>query len=141
LAAISGELREFFHKDGNNSIEFWNCLSNHNWSLHDIVDKETKKFVLTPTFPCKSSWDFSKKNKCDSILNTWKMSFQVSDDKGRNFLELLDNDSKPIESRHHILHSCRRFNNYWNPRRDSIAHFMLFLEFNSNTFTFDDRIT
>jgi len=28
----------------------------------------------------------------------------------------------PIESRRHILHKCRRFNGYWNPRRDSLNH-------------------
>ena len=54
-AAISGKLREFFHKDSNNSIGFWDCLSNQNWSLHNIIDKETKKFVLIPILPCKSS--------------------------------------------------------------------------------------
>ena len=26
-----------------------------------------------------------------------------------------------------------RFNKYWNPRRDSLSHFILFLEFNSST--------
>ena len=29
----------------------------------------------------------------------------------------------PIESRQHILFDCKRFNKYWNPRRDTIAHF------------------
>jgi len=47
----------------------------------------------------------------------------------------------PIESRQHILHECRKYNNYWNPRRDSIAHFTLFLEFNNNAFSFEDSIT
>jgi len=47
----------------------------------------------------------------------------------------------PIETRCHILYDCRRFNNYWNPRRDSIAHFILFLEFNGNTFSFSENIT
>jgi len=28
LVAISDELREFFQKDSNNSIEFWDCPSN-----------------------------------------------------------------------------------------------------------------
>ena len=37
----------------------------------------------------------------------------------------------PIKTRRHILHECIRFNKYWNPRRDTIAHFTLFLEFNS----------
>jgi len=124
------------------------------------------------------------------------MMFQASDEKERNFLELLDNNiniepmySKegswlkyfghsnslyarvlramanhtpikeyclrffpqkdftypcglyPIETRRHILHKCKRYNNYWNSRRDTIAYFALFLEFNSNAFSFEENIT
>jgi len=47
----------------------------------------------------------------------------------------------PIKSRRYILHECRRFNKYWNPRRDSISHFILFLEFNPNAFAFANPIT
>ena len=32
-----------------------------------------------------------------------------------------------IKTRHHILHDCKCFNSYWNTRRDSISHFILFL--------------
>jgi len=46
-----------------------------------------------------------------------------------------------IELRQYIFHECRRYNNYWNPRRDSIAHFILFLEFNNSAFSFKDSIT
>ena len=74
-ASISYELREFFKKDSNNLVEFWNCPSNQKWSLHNIVNKETKKFDITLIHPYKLLWDFSRKNKCDTILNTWKMSF------------------------------------------------------------------
>ena len=42
-----------------------------------------------------------------------------------------------IETRWHILHECQRFNNYWNLRRNTIAHFMLFLQFNSSAFLFE----
>ena len=122
------------------------------------------------------------------------MTFQTSDFKGRQFLELLDNDlnplelstkngglwlklidhsnsfcaratrvivnhtpigkyqlrlfprknficlcgAYPIESRRHILYECKQFNNYWNLRRDTIAHLILFLEFNSSVFSFKD---
>ena len=45
----------------------------------------------------------------------------------------------PIESRRHILHECRRFNGYWNPRRDSLNHFTMFLIANLNAFTFSDN--
>ena len=41
-----------------------------------------------------------------------------------------------IESRRHILHKCKRFNGYWNPRRDSLNHFIMFLIANPNAFAF-----
>ena len=44
-----------------------------------------------------------------------------------------------IESRWHILHECRRFNRYWNPRQDSLNHFVMFLEANPNAFAFNDN--
>lgn len=62
-----------------------------------MVNKEMKKFDLTPIFLCKSSQEFSRKNECDNILNSWKMLFQVSDDKGQHFLELLDDNLNLIE--------------------------------------------
>ena len=45
-------------------------------------------------------------------------------------------ESYPIESRSYILYECKRFNNYWNPRRDLISHFVLFLELNPGAFAF-----
>ena len=165
--------------------------------LHDIVNKKINKFDLVSIFLCKSSWKFNRKNKCNEILNNWKMTFQVSDDKEKYFLDFLNNDlnsieptyskrgswlkffgysnslytratraitnhaligeywlrfflqeefsypcrQHPIETRCHILYECRRFNNYWNPRWDTIAYFILFLEFNNSAFTFGESIT
>ena len=82
LVAISCKLRKFFTRSSNNSIEFWDCLSCCNWGLHLIIDKEIKKFNLIPILLCKSSWDLSRKNECNNILNVWKMYFQASDNKG-----------------------------------------------------------
>ena len=45
----------------------------------------------------------------------------------------------PIKLRRHILHECTRFNRYWNPRRDSLSHFVMFLIANPNAFTFIDN--
>ena len=42
----------------------------------------------------------------------------------------------PIKSRRHILYECKRFNRYWNPRRDSLSHFIMFLVANPNAFAF-----
>ena len=46
----------------------------------------------------------------------------------------------PIESRYYILYKCSRFNRYWTLRRDSLGHFVMFLEANLSTFTFSDNI-
>ena len=161
-----------------------------------LLDRETKTFNLLPLLPCKNSWEFSKKGECDDIANVWKMTFQASDLKGNQFLDLLDDDSNtiepsyvkggpwlkmfghsnslyahatraitnhaptgeyrlrifpkeefkcpcgryPIESRHHILHECGRFNGYWNPRRDSLSHFVMFLETNPSAFSFCNSV-
>jgi len=193
---ILAELQQFFLWHHNNSIEFWKCPSCLNWSLHKVVDKETKTFNPTLLFPSKMSWDFSKKSKCDDILNIWKMTFQALDLKEKLFLDLLNNNnniiepfytkggswlkvfrhsnslcacalwaitnhapigeyrlrffpreefkclcgSYPIESRYHILHECDRFNRYWNPKRDSLAHFVMFLVANPDVFAFTNNI-
>jgi len=68
-AVISQELREFFSKDSHNSIKSWDCPSKQKWLLHYSVDKDTKRIVFTPSFSCKSSWDFCRKTECDSILS------------------------------------------------------------------------
>ena len=75
IAIILKELCLFFSYNQENSIEFWECLSRCNWSLHKVVDKETKSFNPIFLFSCKLSWDFSKKNKYDNLTNRWKMIF------------------------------------------------------------------
>ena len=191
-ALILNDLRDFFYSHHKNMIEFWKCSSKCKWNLHKHIDIETKLFNLTLLFPAKNSWDFSKKSECNDIINNWKMTFQASDLKGNNFLNLVNSDDKvlepmyskgriwlqyigysnslyaratraitnhtpiseyhlyffpredfsclyalhPIKMRHHILHECRRFNEYWNPRRDSIAYFVLFLDLNLSVFAF-----
>ena len=66
---ILTELCQFFFWHHNNSIEFWECPSHLNRSLHKVVDKETKAFNPMPLFSSKMSWDFSKKSECHDILN------------------------------------------------------------------------
>jgi len=56
-----------------------------------------KAFKPTPVYLCKTSWDYSKKSEYDDISNTWKMTFQASEGKGRQFLKLLDDNSNDIE--------------------------------------------
>ena len=46
----------------------------------------------------------------------------------------------PIKSRRHILHKCTRHNRYWNPRRDLLNHFIMFLIANPKVFAFIDNL-
>ena len=43
----------------------------------------------------------------------------------------------PIETRRHILHEYQRFNGYWNPRRDSLSYFIMFLTLSPKAFAFE----
>ena len=191
--AILKELQKFFISSDANSIKFWECPSKLKWRFHHNTNKDSKSFTVTPSYPCKISWDFCKKLDSNDIINQWKMTFQVSEGKGKQFLDLLDDDlnaiepsyakggpwlqmfghsnllcahatraitnhapigeyrlrffpslnfscpcnNYPIESRRHILHKCKRFNGYWNPRRDTLKHFVMFLIANLDAFTFD----
>jgi len=96
-AAILSNLCSFFKHHENNSIKFWECLSRLKWHLHNEVNKETKTFNLNPLYLCKTLWDFSKKSESDDILKVWKITFQASDLKGNQFLDLLDNNNNIIE--------------------------------------------
>jgi len=43
-----------------------------------------------PVYLCKTSWDFSRKSKCNDILHIWKITFQALEGKRNHFLDLLD---------------------------------------------------
>jgi len=95
--SIHRELQKFFTLNQDNSIEFWKYPSWCNWSLHKVVDKETKSFNPSSLFPYKSSWDYSQKKEYDELFNTWKITFQASDLKEQHFLDLYDNDNNSIK--------------------------------------------
>ena len=195
MTSILQELHQFFTINQNNSIKFWECPSCLNWRLHQAVDRDSKSFNPQPILLSHILWDYYKKIDSDNIINHWKMTFQASDEKGRNFLSLVDDNYEdielfyikggswlqafghsnslcaratraitnhasieeyylrffsnkdfsclcrnyPIESRRHILHNCKRHNKYWNPRRDSLCHFILFLIANPKAFMFIDN--
>ena len=192
--AILSNLHQFFTRNQSNSIEFWECPSWLDWNLHKVVDRDSKSFNPLPIFPNKISWDYCKKVDCNNIINTWKITFQASDGKGWQFLDLVDSnfniiepsytkrdpwlqsfsysnslcayttrvitnhaligkywlrffpnkefkcpcDNFPIKSRRYILHEYTRFNGYWNPKQDSLDHFVMFLVTNPAISTFND---
>ena len=95
--SILQELRRFFAKNQNNSIEFWECPSRLNWRLHQAVNKDFKLFDPQPVLSSHISWDYCKKIDNDNIISYWKITFQVLDEKRSNFLNLTDNNYEEIE--------------------------------------------
>jgi len=67
--AILQELRWFFAKDQNNSIEFWKCPSHFKCRLHQVVDKDSKLFNPQPILPSRISWDYCKKFDSNNIIS------------------------------------------------------------------------
>ena len=49
--------------------------------------------------------------------------------------------SYPIETRRYILYEYTRHNGYWNPRRDTLSHFVMFLNANPRAFAFIDNVS
>jgi len=74
-AAILSELRTFFSSNESNIIEFWECPSKLRWGLHSDVNKDSKSFSISPSYPTKLFWDYCKKKDCDDLLNLWKNDF------------------------------------------------------------------
>ena len=97
VVSILKELCSFFLCYPDNCIKFWKCLSHSKWYIHKVVDSETKSFRLTPLYPSKLSWDFSRKLECNDLANRWKMIFQALDLKSNHFLNLVDSDNKLLE--------------------------------------------
>ena len=97
LAAILSELHTFFQSNESNTIEFWECPSKLRWRFHHDANKDSKFFLVSPSYLTKISWDFCKKSDCDESIKLWKMTFQALDGKGNHFLDLLDGDLNVIK--------------------------------------------
>jgi len=95
---ISKNLREFFNKNPNNSISFWNFPDSIKWSPHVMVSNESKHIKIDPILLSRTSWELNKKEECDSIIYRWQMTFQASDHKERKFLDLNNDKEVHIHS-------------------------------------------
>jgi len=71
LITISKNLREFFNKNTNNSISFWDCSNCIKWSPHVLVDKASKNIQTNSILLCRILWKFSRKEECNSIICRW----------------------------------------------------------------------
>jgi len=87
-----------FNKNPNNTITFWDFSSDNKWPSHLLVNKVSKFHEISSILPSKTLWDLSRKEECDSIVKKWQMYFQASKYKGKNFLDLNNDNGCPIYS-------------------------------------------
>jgi len=58
------------------SISLYTLIS---FNQYCLVDKDMKKFKISPLFPYRESWDFNKKEEYNNIIKNWHMTFQALD--------------------------------------------------------------
>lgn len=60
--------------------------------IYQQIKSQNIYLRVGPVLPNKMSWELSRKEKCDIIINKQQIYFQASKYKRRNFLELNNND-------------------------------------------------
>jgi len=65
---ISKDLRKFFNKNPNNTVTFWDFLSNNKWPSHLLVDKELKLHKISPILPSKKHHGILAEKKNAALL-------------------------------------------------------------------------
>ena len=68
-AVISHELRDFFNKDIDNCIEFWNCPSNENWCCGNHQTQCPMISLTSKSQSWISSGEFTRELNKESLLN------------------------------------------------------------------------
>jgi len=109
----------------------------------DLLDNELN--VIEPSYAKGGPWlqSFSHSNSlCARAARAITNHAPIGEYRLRFFPSMdfsCPCNNHSIEPRRHILHECHRFNGYWNPRRDTLNHFVMFLTANPNAFTFNDN--
>ena len=90
-------LREFFTQYPDTSIDFWDCLSKAQWSLHHLVHKDiTNTRIATGCHPA-TSLDALHSKSTTSCLDVWRFSFSHPSSQGRHFLFLKGGNRKSLQ--------------------------------------------
>ena len=88
--AVCSALRSFFSQDYGYRIDFWDCPSKAEWSLHQLVHNNvTNTRVAAGLYPA-TSINFLHSKSVISCLNTWRKSFNCPTVQGQYFLPLRD---------------------------------------------------
>ena len=88
--AVCSVLRLFFSQGHGYRIDFWDCLSKAEWSLHQLVHNNVTNTRVAARLYLVTSIDFLYSKSVIFCLDTWKMSFNHPAVQGQHFLSLRD---------------------------------------------------
>ena len=95
--AVCSALRSFFCSGPNHKIEFWDCPSNAEWSLHQMVHNDVTNTRVSARPHPATSIDFLCSKIVISCLDTWRTSFNCPTIQGRHFLPLRDRNRQFLQ--------------------------------------------
>ena len=95
--AIVCALRGFFTGQPDHSIDFWDCPSNVQWSLHHLVHDNVTNTCITAGHHPATSLDTLCSKSTASCLDAWRTSFSCPSSQGCHFLPLKDGNHKSLQ--------------------------------------------
>ena len=96
--AVYSALRLFFSQGHGYRIDFWDCPSKAEWSLHQLVHNDvTNTKVSTGPHPA-TSINFLRSKSVISCLDTWRTLFNCPTVQGQHFLPLRDRNQRFLQS-------------------------------------------
>ena len=90
-------LRSFLCSGSSHRIEFWDCLSNAEWSLHQMVHNDVTNTRVAAGLHPATSLDALRSKSVLSCLDAWRTAFNCLTVQGRHFLTLKGKNCKPLQ--------------------------------------------
>jgi len=95
--AVCSALRSFFCSGSSHRIKFWNCPSNAEWSLYQIVHNNVTNTKVAARLHPVTSLDALHSKSVLSCLDAWRTAFNCPTVQGRHFLTLRGKNHKPLQ--------------------------------------------
>jgi len=95
--AVCSALRSFFCSGSSHRIEFWDCLSNAEWSLYQMVHNDVTNTRVAARLHPATSLDALRSKSVLSCLDAWRTAFNRPTVQGHHFLTLRGKNRKPLQ--------------------------------------------
>ena len=92
--AVFSALRLFFSQGHSYRIDFWDCPSKAEWSLHQLVHNNVTNTRVAAGLHPATSINFLCSKNIISFLDTWRTSFNHPTVQDQHFLSLRDRNQQ-----------------------------------------------